>query len=102
MTNKLHTDTGIFKGRLGDATPPPPKKKTFAIKCHLKRRLTGRGSSWKQTDLHKATLILFTAQNLLYQMFFKQNVLVYFFACDAINLMVSCSLLAFMQKLFYC
>ena len=47
------------------------------------------------------TLILFSARNLLCQTFFNQNVFVYscIFACDAVNLMVSCSLLVFMQKI---
>ena len=75
---------------LGDAAPT----KT-APKCHLKRRLKGSCRS---------TLIVFFP----YQKFVIPNVFLTkmysciraFFACDAVNLKASCSLLVLCRKLY--
>jgi len=82
----------ILERALSDDLPPPKK---MAPKCHLKRCLRG---SWRirlgrEVYVHMATLILFPVpgRNLLHQTFLTK---IY-----AVNLMVSCSLLVFMQKI---
>jgi len=69
----------------------PPPKKHLAPKCHLKRHLTG---SWQSTLIR-----FFSLPEICYTKCFLTKMYSCIFASDAINLMVSCSLLVLYRKL---
>ena len=69
---RLNILSGVFKGALDDGP-----QIILAPKCHLKRHLT----------------------TIIYACYAKLHSCI--FACDAVNLMVSCSLFVFMQKIIF-